>query len=377
MVTQSASTRYSGPDFAGGSLSTLAAIKPSEARGRLVWRCASGLGLTLALGFAAPAVQARPLDSLSGATSWINTPPLTADALKGKVVLVDFWTYSCINCLRELPYVEAWAAKYKSYGLVVIGVHAPEFAFEKNLDNIKKAVGRFHITFPIAVDNDRAIWNGFNNEYWPAAYFVGGDGKIQAHHFGEGDYAQSEHLIQTMLHENGAANVPDDLVHPDGKGEQSEADLSAIGSPETYIGYERANHFISTGGAVQDSANDYVVDSPPALNDWGLTGNWTIGPESARLNKPGGSILFHFHARDLHLVLGPSKPDMPVKFRVTIDGHAPGVMHGSDCDSEGMGMVTGQRLYQLVRQPDDAVSDHVFRIEFLSPGVDAFSFTFG
>lgn len=343
----------------------------------------SGLRLSVSLcavlGLAAlpPGAQAAPLDSLAGATAWLNSPPLTAQGLKGKVVLVDFWTYSCINCLREMPYVEAWANKYKPYGLVVIGVHAPEFAFEKNLENIEKAVARFHITFPVAVDNDRAIWNGFNNEYWPAAYLIEGDGQIQAHHFGEGDYDRSEHQIQAMLRENGAVNVPDDLVHPKGTGEQSEADLSSIGSPETYIGYERANHFISTGGAVQDAPNDYVIENTPSLNDWGLTGNWTVGAESARLNKAGGSITFRFHARDLHLVLGPAASGQPVRFRVTIDGHAPGVIHGTDCDSEGMGTVTGQRLYQLVRQQDNAVSDHVFRIEFLSPGVEAFSFTFG
>ncbi len=377
MVMQSAFARYSDPRSTGSDLPKLSVPKPDSGGGRLAGRILYSVGLAVALCAVSPTARAKPLDSLSGATSWINTPPLSAEALKGKVVLVDFWTYSCINCLRELPYVEAWAAKYKPYGLVVIGVHAPEFAFEKNLDNIRKAVARFHITFPVAVDNNRAIWNGFNNEYWPAAYFVGSDGKIQAHHFGEGDYAQSEHLIQTMLHENGATGVPDTLVQPRARGEQSEADLSAVGSPETYIGYERANHFISTGGAVQDSASDYVVDTPPALNEWGLTGNWTIGPESARLNRSGGSILFHFHARDLHLVLGPSKPDMPIKFRVTVDGHAPGAMHGSDCDSDGLGTVTSQRLYQLVRQPDDGVADHVFRIEFLSPGVDAFSFTFG
>lgn len=192
----------------------------------------SGLGLAVTL-CAAPVAQAAPLASLSGATSWLNTQPLSAETLKGKVVLVDFWTYSCINCLRELPYVEAWADKYKPYGLVVIGVHAPEFAFEKNVDNIKKAVARFHITFPVAVDNDRTIWNGFGNEYWPAAYFVGGDGKVQAHHFGEGDYNNSERMLQAMLRENGAKDVPSDLVHPKGSAEQVEADQSDIGSPET------------------------------------------------------------------------------------------------------------------------------------------------
>lgn len=341
----------------------------------------SGLTVSLALLATAPLgaseARATPLASLSGATSWLNTTPLSADALKGKVVLVDFWTYSCINCLRELPYVEAWATKYKPYGLVIIGVHAPEFAFEKNVDNIKKALDRFHITFPVAVDNDRAIWNGFNNEYWPAAYFIGGDGKVQTHHFGEGDYDRSEHLIQSMLRENGAQNVPDDLVHPTGTGEQAETDLSANLSPETYIGYSRAAHFISTGGAIQDAPNEYVIETKPLLSDWGLTGNWTVGPESARLNKANGSITYRFHARDLHLVMGSTQSNTPVSFKVTIDGHPPGDMHGSDCDANGVGTVTGQRLYQLVRQSSYSVDDHVFKIEFMSPGVEAFSFTFG
>ncbi|GBQ12940.1 thioredoxin family protein [Swaminathania salitolerans] len=325
----------------------------------------------------ASAQSGTPLSSLTGATAWLNSPPLTAAGLRGKVVLVDFWTYSCINCLREMPYIEAWAQKYRPYGLVVIGVHAPEFAFEKNIDNIRRAIDRFHITFPVAVDNDRAIWNGFGNEYWPAAYFIGGDGHVRAHHFGEGDYDRSEHFLQSLLLENGARNVPTDLVHPKGTGEQEEADLGAIGSPETYIGYARTQHFASTGGAVQDSPNDYVIERTLALNDWGLTGNWTVGEESARLNKGGGSISFRFHARDLHMVLGTGKSAKPVAFHVTIDGHAPGAMHGTDCDADGNGTVSGQRLYQLVRQPGHDIGDHVFRIEFKAPGVEAYSFTFG
>ncbi|MCQ9156395.1 thioredoxin family protein [Acidomonas methanolica] len=317
------------------------------------------------------------LPALDGATGWLNTPPLTRAALRGKVVLVDFWTYSCINCLRELPTVEAWSEKYKPFGLVVIGVHAPEFAFEKKLDNIKAAISRYHVTFPVAVDNDMAIWNGFDNQYWPAAYLADAKGVISYHHFGEGQYDRTERAIQTLLREAGATGVPDTLVAADGTGAQAEGDFADMLSPETYIGYARARHFASTGGMVQDSANEYVTDAAQlGLNGWGLTGLWTVGADDAVLDRPGGAILFLFHARDLHLVLGPGPDGKPVRFRVTIDGRPPGMQHGVDTDAAGNGMVTGQRLYQLVRQ-SGPVTDHLFRIDFLDPGVQAFSFTFG
>lgn len=353
---------------------------------------ATALALTLGLAplcgaLAAPATalaQSAPaldregrMPSLSGATRWLNSPPLTRAGLKGKVVLVDFWTYSCINCLRELPYINAWADKYKPYGLVVIGVHAPEFDFEKNIDNIQKAMSRYHITFPVAVDNDLTIWSAFDNHYWPAAYFIDAKGQIRHHTFGEGGYAASERVIQELLTEAGAKNVPTSIVSVDGTGAQQEGDFKDMLSPETYVGYARAQHFAATGGAIQDSAADYVTDTAAlGLNDWGLEGNWTVGAEHARLNKPGGQVIFRFHARDLHLVMGPGPDGKPVHFKVTIDGHAPGMQHGSDIDAEGNGTVTGQRLYQLVRQTGP-VTNHTFSITFTEPGVQVYSFTFG
>jgi thiol-disulfide isomerase/thioredoxin len=315
------------------------------------------------------------LPPLDGAVQWLNSPPLSVAALKGKVVLVDFWTYSCINCLRALPYVEAWAQKYKDQGLVVIGVHAPEFAFERDIGNVRKAVGDLGITYPVAIDNDYAIWRAFDNQYWPAHYFIDAQGRIRHHHFGEGDYDGSERVIQQLLAEAGNKQAAAGLVDVKGTGAQAAPDMNDIGSPETYIGYERAANFISPGGAVPDNGHDYTVDAP-RLNEWGLSGNWTVGGEQAVPNKPDGGIVYRFHARDLHLVLGPGSDGKPVRFRVTIDGAAPGSNHGTDTDAEGNGTVTGQRLYQLVRQ-DGEIADHTFEIRFLDPGVQAYAFTFG
>jgi cytochrome c biogenesis protein CcdA/thiol-disulfide isomerase/thioredoxin len=312
--------------------------------------------------------------SLSGAVEWLNSPPLTMEALKGKVVLVDFWTYSCINCLRAIPYVRAWADKYRDQGLVVIGVHAPEFAFEKNLGNVKKAVADLKIDYPVAVDNDYAIWRAFQNQYWPAHYFIDAQGRIRHHHFGEGDYDGSERVIQQLLAEAGK-NASAGLVSVNAAGVEAAADMKDVQSPETYLGYVRAENFSSNGGAVPDARHLYELQEP-RLNEWGVTGDWTIGGESAVLNEKGGSIAYRFHARDLHLVLGPGPSGAPVHFRVTIDGKAPGEGHGADADAEGLGVVTEQRLYQLVRQTGE-VGDHTFKIEFLDPGVQAFAFTFG
>ncbi|AQS87751.1 cytochrome c biogenesis protein [Neoasaia chiangmaiensis NBRC 101099] len=329
-----------------------------------------------------PAASAQTLDnegrlpSLDGATQWLNSPPLSRDQLRGKVVLVDFWTYSCINCLREMPYLSAWAEKYKPYGLVVIGVHAYEFDFEKNIDNIKQAIARYHVNFPVAVDNDRGIWNAFQNEYWPAAYFVDAQGHIRHHHFGEGDYADSERIIQTLLRDAGAKNVPTTLVSVDATGAQAEGDMADMQSPETYIGYARAQNFASAGGAVQDETSDYAASNTLALNQWDLGGKWSVNAEHATLHAPGGTIDYRFHARDLHLVMGPGPNGQPVPFHVTIDGHAPGAAHGADIDANGNGTVTGQQLYQLVRQNGE-IGDHTFTIRFDKPGVQAFSFTFG
>lgn len=322
---------------------------------------------------ALPVEGAMP--SLAGAVTWLNGPPLTAKALEGKVVLVDFWTYSCINCLRALPYVRAWAEKYRDQGLVVIGVHAPEFAFERSIDNVKRAVTDLDITYPVAIDNDYAIWRAFANQYWPAHYFIDARGRIRYHHFGEGDYAGSEQVIRELLAEAGHrdASARDVAVQPTGAG--LAADLQDVRSPETYVGYGRAAHFVSPGGVVKDQAHVYA-DGGPRLNEWSLVGDWTVGAERAALGAPGGRLVYRFHARDLHLVLGPDADGRPVRFRVTVDGAAPGDSHGVDVAADGTGTVTGERLYQLIRQ-GGPVADRTFAIEFLDPGVRAYSFTFG
>jgi thiol-disulfide isomerase/thioredoxin len=330
---------------------------------------------------AKPAAQAASLPvegklpSLGGAVQWLNSPPLTAEALKGKVVLVDFWTYSCINCLRAIPYVRAWAERYKDQGLVVIGVHAPEFAFEKNINNVRKAVADLGITYPVAIDNDYAIWRAFNNEYWPAHYFIDAEGRIRHHHFGEGDYEGSERVIQDLLAEAGRTALPAGIVAVKASGAEAASDTDDVRSPETYVGYDRAENFISPGGAVQNAPHSYSTGAP-RLNEWGLAGDWTIGSEHAMLNQKGGSLVYRFHARDLHLVLGPATPGHPVHFRVTIDGAAPGASHGADIDADGAGVVTDERLYQLVRQ-SGAIADRTFEIRFLDPDVEVYAFTFG
>lgn len=313
--------------------------------------------------------------SLSGAQDWLNSKPLTLDELTGKVVLVDFWTYSCINCLRSIPYVRAWAEKYRDHGLVVIGVHAPEFAFERNIENVKNAVTTLKIGYPVAIDNDYKIWRAFENEYWPAHYFIDAKGKVRHHHFGEGEYAESERIIQKLLADAGDQRVPADVVAVNASGAEAASAKADVESPETYIGYNRIDHFVSPGGVVQDTGHVYAAGSPQ-LNEWSLAGNWTIGNERAFLNEKDGSIVYRFHARDLHLVLGPAADGNPVRFKVTIDGKPPGASHGVDVDSEGQGVVTAQRLYQLVRDPGPIV-DHSFEIRFLDSGVQAYAFTFG
>jgi cytochrome c biogenesis protein CcdA/thiol-disulfide isomerase/thioredoxin len=313
---------------------------------------------------------------LTGAAAWLNTQPLTADSLRGKVVVVDFWTYSCINCLRTLPYVRAWAEKYKDHGLVVIGVHTPEFAFEKNLDNVRRAVHDLGITYPVAVDNNYAIWGAFYNNYWPADYFVDAGGQIRAHEFGEGGYDKSERIIQTLLTQAGFKNVPTDLIGAHGKGVEAASDEQDVKSPETYIGYQRAENFASAGGFVKDRSNSYTAPAAAQLNQWGLGGVWTVEDEKAVLNSAPGRIVFRFHARDLHLVLGPTADGKPVRFRVLLDGKPPGDNHGVDVDATGAGTVNSQRLYQLIRQ-GGPVQDRTLTIEFQDAGVQAFSFTFG
>lgn len=316
------------------------------------------------------------LPPLEGAVQWLNSPPLTAEALKGKVVLVDFWTYSCINCLRTLPYVKAWAEKYRDQGLVVIGVHAPEFAFERDVSNVTKAMKDLGITYPVAIDNAYKIWRAFDNQYWPAHYFADAKGQIRYHHFGEGDYAESERVIQQLLREAGARNVAGGLIQADAKGVQQAPDMNEVQSPETYLGYQRAENFISTGTLATNQVANYPAAGNLALNHWTLEGQWNVGGQQATLDQPGGRIVYRFHARDLHLVLGPGADGKPVRFSVTVDGQAPGDAHGTDVAPDGSGTVTEQRLYQLVRQPG-AVQDHTFTIEFLDPNVAAYAFTFG
>ncbi len=316
-----------------------------------------------------------PAPSLAGAVEWINSPPLTTEGLKGKVVLVDFWTYSCINCLRSLPYVRAWAEKYKDQGLVVIGVHAPEFAFEKQPGNVRQAVQDLHVDYPVAIDNDYAIWRAFGNNYWPAHYFIDAQGRLRHHHFGEGEYAQSEAVIQQLLREAGHP-VGSDVVAVRSDGAQAAPDMADVQSPETYVGYARAERFASAGGETHDASHAYALPPSLALNQWAFGGTWTVRDEHAEAGRAGAKLAFRFHARDLHLVLGPSAEGKPVRFRVLVDGKAPGDDRGVDIDAQGNGTIDAQRLYQLVRQ-HGPVADHLFEIEFLDPGAQAFAFTFG
>ncbi|TCA29607.1 cytochrome c biogenesis protein DipZ [Rhizobium leguminosarum bv. viciae] len=313
--------------------------------------------------------------SLDGAVEWLNSQPLTTEQLRGKVVLVDFWTYSCINCIRTIPYVRAWAEKYADQGLVVIGVHAPEFAFEKKIDNVKKAIGDFQIGYPVAIDNDYSIWRAFENSYWPAAYLIDAKGQIRYHHFGEGNYSRTEKAIQDLLREADSQTTASAPVVPDAKGVEAGPDLGNIRSGETYLGYQQAANFASPEGLQADTAKNYSI-AEPGLSGWGLSGTWIVGRDQATLDQPGGGITYRFSARDLHLVLGPGAGDKPIRFQVKIDGKAPGPDHGSDIDADGNGTVTATRLYQLVRQ-SGTVAARNFEIRFLDPGVQAYAFTFG
>jgi thiol-disulfide isomerase/thioredoxin len=316
------------------------------------------------------------LAALERANEWLNSPPLTASALRGKVVLIDFWTYTCINWLRTLPYVRAWAEKYRDQGLVVIGVHAPEFAFEKDPGNVHWAVKALRVDYPVAVDNDHVIWRAFKNQYWPALYFIDAQGRLRHHHFGEGAYQQSEMIIRALLAEAGADVMGQELVSVEGRGLEAAPDWGSLKSPETYVGYERTQNFASPGGAAMDKPRTYELPMRLALNAWALAGDWTVKKEAAVLNQANGRIAYRFHARDVHLVMGPAARGTSVKFRVLIDGKPPGAAHGTDVDEQGNGTVTEQRLYQLIRQPKP-IADRQFEIEFLGSGVEAFAFTFG
>lgn len=321
-----------------------------------------------------PDLGAAP--GFAGATGWLNSSPLTAEQLRGKVVLVNFWTYSCINCIRTLPYVRAWAETYKDEGLAVVGVHTPEFAFEKKVENIRQAIARFGIAYPVAADNDFRIWRAFRNSYWPALYVVDAQGRIRYSQFGEGGEARTERVIQDLLAEAaGHRGAGSASVTPQAPGAQAPADLANARSGETYLGYLKAASFASPEGVASDRPQDYSVRRL-RLNQWGLIGSWTIGPESAGLERAGGGIAFRFSARDLHLVLGPGPAGKPVRFRVTVDGAAPGADRGADIDAEGNGTVAETRLYQLVRQSGE-VRERVFEIRFLDAGAEAYAFTFG
>jgi thiol-disulfide isomerase/thioredoxin len=317
-----------------------------------------------------------PMPQLDGAIQWLNGPLQTRESLAGQVVLIDFWTYSCINCLRAIPYVQAWSERYKNDGLVVIGVHTPEFAFERDAANVAKAVRNLGMTYPVAVDSRRAIWTAFKNQYWPAHYFIDVQGRIRSHHFGEGNYDESERIIQTLLAERNAGTKTGDLVRVTGTGVQAAPDLAAVRTPETYVGYGRQENYASPQSIVKDRRERYTAPVRPVVNQWGLDGMWSVGDEHAELTSAPGKIVFRFHARDLHLVLGPRPDGKPVRFRVSLDGSPPAGDRGVDVDTDGNGAVGDYRLYQLIRQKG-AVEDRTFQIEFLDPGVQAFAFTFG
>jgi hypothetical protein len=315
------------------------------------------------------------LPAFDGATTWVNGRPLTSADLQGRVVLVNFGTYTCINWLRSLPYVRAWAEKYASRGLVVVGVQTPEFDFEGDLGNVGRAIEERRLPYPVAVDNDYAVWRAFDNHYWPALYFADAQGRIRHHHFGEGEYEESEMVLQILLREAGA-DVDQGLVALSPDGVEAQADWATLGSPESYVGYGRAVGFASPGGLVPDQGHGYAGPAGLRRNQWSLSGDWRVGVEPAELGEPGGSISYEFHARDLHLVMGPPGGSPPVRFTVRLDGEPPGDAHGVDVDGAGNGTADYQRMYQLIRQPPP-IGDRLFEIEFLDAGVEAFVFTFG
>ena len=319
--------------------------------------------------------EARELAALGRATGWLNSPPLSATSLLGKVVLVQFGTYTCINWLRTLPYVRAWDQKYRQ-GLAVIGVHTPEFAFEKNLENVRRAVQQMRIDYPIAIDNDYAIWRAFNNRYWPALYLIDARGRLRQHHFGEGEYERSEVAIQQLLAEAGTSSVGAGVVSVAGSGVEVAADWGNLRSPEIYLGHDRTDNFSSPGGAALGRRRTYAAPTRLGLNQWALAGEWTMANQPAVLSRAPGRIVCRFHARDVHLVMGPLRQESAVRFRVSMEGQPPGPARGLDVDDRGSGTVREQRLYQLIRQPGPIV-DRTFEIEFLDGGVEAFAFTFG
>ena len=339
-----------------------------------VTMAASQLGLSRVA--AASFFSEGSLPSLDSATSWLNSPPLTKESLRGKVVLIDFWTYTCINWRRTLPYTRAWHEKYRDHGLTVIGVHTPEFGFEADPENVRRAAAEMKVEYPIAVDSKYALWRSFGNEYWPALYLVDAQGHIRYHKFGEGDYEQSERAIQEWLKRAGGNGFDSQLVSIDPAGAEVAADWRDLQSGENYLGYERTQNFASRSGFAFDKSRHYVAPERLQRNEWGLEGDWTAQKHAIQLNAPSGRIAYQFHARDLHLVMGPADGGKPVRFRVLIDGKGPGASHGTDIDEQGNGIATEPRMYQLIRQPKP-IDDRRFEIEFLDPGLKAFSFTFG
>jgi thiol-disulfide isomerase/thioredoxin len=316
------------------------------------------------------------LPSLGGATGWLNSTPLTTAGLRGRVVLVDFWTYTCINWLRTLGYVHAWAKKYEEHGLVVIGVHTPEFPFEEDVDNVREAAEAMAVEYPIALDSDYAVWDAFANRYWPAVYIADTQGRIRHHQFGEGGYEECERVIQELLHEAGRDSVGDDLIAVAPDGFEAQADWTNLETSETYLGYGQAQNFASPGGAKLNERHVYDLPDRLTLNHWALSGEWTIKGRASVLNRADGRIAFRFHARDVHLVMGPRARGTSVPFRVLVDGESPGAAHGLDVDEDGRGTLLQQRLYQLVREPG-SIADRTFEITFLAPDVEACAFTFG
>ena len=316
------------------------------------------------------------MPSFEGAVTWLNSPPLTPQGLRRRVVVVDFWTYTCVNWLRTLPYVRAWAQKYGDKGLTVIGVHTPEFPFERDVDNIRKAIKDMRVDYPIAVDSNYAVWQAFDNHYWPALYFVDAEGRIRSHHFGEGAYEMSEMIIQQLLADAGNTGFTEDLVSVQPEGTEVAADYDTLESGETYTGYEQEENFASSGGVVPDRPHTYAVPDRLRTNEWALSGNWTIAARPAVLNEASGRIVFRFHARDVNLVMGPANRGSLIRLRIALDGEAPGAAHGTEVDSQGQGTAGDQRLYQLIRQPG-SIDDRTVAVEFLDPGVEAYCFTFG
>jgi hypothetical protein len=314
--------------------------------------------------------------SLEGATGWLNSEPLTPDGLRGKVVAVDFCTYTCINWLRSLPYVRAWSRTYGDRGLVVIGVHTPEFAFERDVENITRALASMNVRYPVAIDSDFGVWNAFANHYWPALYLIDADGRIRYHWFGEGDYDRSEVVIRQLLTDAGADGVGEDLAPIDPLGPEVPADWDNLQTPETYLGYGQALNFASPGGIAPDVPRGYARPQMLGRNHWALTGTWTIRADAAALDEPEGRIAFRFHARDVHLVMGPTSRERPIGFRVTLDGEPPTAANGTDVEPDGSGTLVEQRMYQVIRQRGP-IEDRVFEIEFLEPGAEGFAFTFG